>query len=236
MPLFYSEHHESPVRARGIAGVFRLDDPTQAAVQNGRRRIDVLRRRADAVRHRSRRDIASRAVRLRRHAATSTCASALTSTKRTGAQPWDASFGFSNAIELPRPARPPDQRRDRRGRVVEPARHGARGLRRLVVQQRRRDAGLGQPAAADRPDPPDAYSTGDGSSQGRMALWPDSTAHTVSASGSMALPARSRAFALRVGRQLAAERGAAAAHDQHGASRRFRWRATPPRPRRASRR
>jgi hypothetical protein len=40
-----------------------------------------------------------------------------------------------------------------------------------------------------------AYSAGDGSSQGRMALWPDSTAHTVSASGSVALPARSRAFA-----------------------------------------
>jgi hypothetical protein len=31
--------------------------------------------------------------------------------------------------------------------------------------------------------------------QGRMALWPDSTAHTVSAAGSVAFPGRSRAFA-----------------------------------------
>jgi MtrB/PioB family decaheme-associated outer membrane protein len=35
----------------------------------------------------------------------------------------------------------------------------------------------------------------DGPSQGRMALWPDSTAHTVSAAGSVSLPYRSRAFA-----------------------------------------
>ncbi len=34
----------------------------------------------------------------------------------------------------------------------------------------------------------------DAPAQGRMALWPDSTAHTVSAAGSVALPARSRAF------------------------------------------
>ena len=36
-----------------------------------------------------------------------------------------------------------------------------------------------------------------------MTMWPDSTAHTVSATGSMALPARSRAFAsLLVGQWL----------------------------------
>ena len=40
-----------------------------------------------------------------------------------------------------------------------------------------------------------AYVAGDGASQGRLALWPSNTLHTVSTFGSVGLPARSRASA-----------------------------------------
>jgi hypothetical protein len=58
-------------------------------------------------------------------------------------------------------------------------------------------------------------SAGNGSSQGRLPLWPDSSAHTVSGSGSVNLPAPQPWDGLPLARDLAAGRATAAAHHQH---------------------
>ena len=114
---------------------------------------------------------------------------------RSGHQPWGASFGFSNANEVPLTL---DQRTHQLSTEVEwsnpraSARDGYDGswfnndVEALVWDNPLR--------FTDRTHA-SAYSAGDASSKGRMALFPDSSAHTVSASGSLALPARSRAFA-----------------------------------------
>ena len=193
MPLFYSTITTSPFREDGTA-VFRLDDQTQTAVQNRTATIDAYAPDLAQLNLRASRDVArvrldydlSRDLDLR---------VGMTSTARSGAQPWNASFGFSNAIELPLTL-------DTRTNDVNAAAEWSnpRGMVRLAYDGSWFDNHAGtliwdNPLRVTDQTYPGAYSAGDGSSQGRMALWPDSTAHTVSASGSLALPARSRAFA-----------------------------------------
>ena len=108
-----------------------------------------------------------------------------TTTRHSGELPWGASFGFSNDIEV---ALPYDSRTndfDRRRPVDERARHDSRRLQRLVVQQSRRHADLGQPAAADRHD--DARP-----GRGRTALWPSNSPQTMSTAGYAKLARRTQ--------------------------------------------
>jgi MtrB/PioB family decaheme-associated outer membrane protein len=200
-PLFYASTTVTPFRQEGSAA-FRLTDQAQAAVQNRTGTIAVMEPDLERFEIRARRDIAiarldydiTRDLDVR---------FALTSTKRGGSQPWGASFGFSNAIELPVPI---DQRTND---VVAAAEwSNQRGMVRLAYDgswfDNRADTLVwDNPLRLTDQTHPTAYSTGDGSSQGRMSLWPDSTAHTVSAAGSMALPARSRAYgSISVGQWL----------------------------------
>ena len=186
IPLFYTDVTRSPW-VEASDGVFRLDDGMQAAAQqgNGTQVYNVAIDRFDT---RSRRDIAglrfgydvTREVKL---------LFALTSTHRTGEQPWASSFGFPNADEL---AAPVDHRTNDITTAAEWS--NQRGMVRVAYDGSWFNNNV-DTLIWDNPLRLTDSGTGEGPSQGRMALWPDSTAHTVSASGSMALPGRSRAFA-----------------------------------------
>ena len=184
IPLFYSSDTRTPFRS-GSTGVFQLDDSLQAAIQNGTATTQLLVPESRLFTLRAQRDIAD--IRLV-YAATPTLdlRVSFSSAKRTGAQPWGASFGQANAVEL---AVPVDHRTSELNASMEWSNERAMGklaydgswfanhVETLVWDNPLRMADL--PA---------------GPAQGRMALWPDSTAHTVSAAGSVALPVRSRAF------------------------------------------
>jgi MtrB/PioB family decaheme-associated outer membrane protein len=204
-PLFYNAGSASPYLQQS-QNVFRLSDPAQSAVQN--RTGTIAAYAADVARFdaRSRRDVAR--VRLDYDVTRNVDLQlGVSSTRRAGTQPWSASFGFSNVIELPLAV---DQRTNDLTAAAEWS--NARGLLRLAYD------GSWFANAADTLvwDNPlrltdqthaTAYSAGDGSAQGRTTLWPGSTAHTVSAAGSLALPARTRAFAsVSVGEWLQNER------------------------------
>ncbi len=184
IPLFYSTDTRTPYSSPAI-GVFRLNDSFQAAVQSAAattsvfaadlRRFDLRSQRNTAH---ARLDYqATRALDLR---------VSFTSTDRTGAQPGGVAFGHGNAMGL---AVPIERRTNDVNATTEWSNERAMGrvaydgswfnnhIETLVW-----DNPLRATDAAGLP------------SQGRMALWPDSTAHTVSAAGSLVLPGRTRAF------------------------------------------
>ena len=193
IPLFYGDVTQSPFREEA-AGVFRLNDEIQAAVQNRTGTLASFTPEITRFDTRARRDIADMRI-VYNMTRDLDLLFSLTSTGRSGHQPWGASFGFSNANEvaLPLQTRTNDvntaaEWSSRRGliRVAYDGSWFGNDVETLVWDN---------PLRVTDQTHASAYSTGDGSSQGRMAVWPDSTAHTVSASGSLALPARSRAFA-----------------------------------------
>jgi MtrB/PioB family decaheme-associated outer membrane protein len=205
MPLSYGDASQTPFRT-AVAGVFRLDDAMQAALQNRTGTLADYARELRGGEPRSRRDVAAARLtysvtpQLDLH-------TSFTSTARGGDQPWGASFGFSNANEV---ALTVDSRTSQLASAVEWA--SPRGMARLAYDGAWFDNGV-EALVWDNPlrftdhTHAQGYSAGDASSQGRMALSPDSTAHTVSASGSVALPARSRALAyVSIGTWLQDER------------------------------
>ena len=184
IPLFYSTDTRTPFRSDS-AGVFRLDDALRAGIQSGAATTALFVPESRSFELRSKRETAN---------ARFTYAVAppldlkvsFTSTGRSGAQPWGASFGQSNAVELPVPI---DHRTNDVNVTAEWSTE--RAMARLAydgswfnndVETLIWDNPLRLTDLAATP------------SQGRMALWPNSTAHTVSAAGSVVLPARSRAF------------------------------------------
>jgi MtrB/PioB family decaheme-associated outer membrane protein len=188
-PLFHGDATRSPFRETG-PGIFRLDDGLQAQGAS----IAVYNVAVERFDTRSRRDLANVKFAYDVTRELSLLFGA-TSTRRNGEQPWAASFGFSNANEVPVTL-------DHRTHDVTTAAEWSnqRGMVRVAYDGSWFDNKVetliwDNPLRFTDQTHPNAYSTGDGSSQGRMALWPDSTAHTVSVSGSVALPARSRAFA-----------------------------------------
>jgi MtrB/PioB family decaheme-associated outer membrane protein len=204
VPLFYGKTVtpfviESP-------GVLRLDDTVQSAVQNRTATVGAFGTVLDRFDARSRRDTAKIGVTYNLTPQFDLRA-ALTSTKRLGEQPWGASFGFSNAIEL---AATVDHRTNDLTTAAEWS--NRRGMVRLAYDGSWFENSVetltwDNPLRLTDQTHANAYSTGDGSSQGRMTLWPDSSAHTVSASATVALPARSRAFgSVSIGSWLQNER------------------------------
>ena len=126
---------------------------------------------------------------------------ALRSYKRSGDQPWGASFAFNNANEV---ALPVDNRTTDLTAGVEWSRE--RGMLRVAwdaswfnnalrvlewdnpVRATDFSNGLQPPAG---PFDPSGYSNGNGAAFGRMALAPSNSLNTVSAMGMVKLPARS---------------------------------------------
>ncbi len=114
------------------------------------------------------------------------------SAHKDGQMPWGASFGFSAANEI---AAPFDHRTNDLGASFEWA--NEKGMARIgydgswfsnSIQTLTFDS----PYKATDSTNPIAYVFGNGTSQGRMAMWPDSTANTVSGAAGYNLPGRSR--------------------------------------------
>lgn len=114
---------------------------------------------------------------------------------RDGTQPWFASFGFSNPIEL---AGPIEQRSTDIGAALEWA--NARTMLKVGWDGSWFDNSV-DALVWDNPlrqtdfTYSSAYSAGDGSSQGRMALWPDSSTNTFSGTATHRLSRASRVYA-----------------------------------------
>lgn len=192
IPLWFGDVEQTPYREE-TPGVFRLNDTIQSAVQGGTATLAAFGSELRGLDLRSRRDTASGRFlyEATRHLDLSL---AISSTKRSGAQPWGASFGFSDATMVPVPL-------DRRTNDVTAAAEWSnrRGSARLAYDGSWFNNGI-EALVWDNPlrftdtTNANAYSTGLASSQGRMSLWPDSSAHSVSGSGTLTLPHRSRLF------------------------------------------
>ena len=193
IPTWYSGVSQSPFREE-LPGVFRLDDTIQQAVENRTGTLQSYVSQLHSFDTRARRDIADARV---SYSATQNMDLRVNymSQGRSGHQPWGASFGFSNANEVPLTV---DHRTQQLTTELEWS--NPRGSARVGYDGSWFNNGV-EALVWDNPlrftdrTHANAYSAGDGSSQGRMALFPDSSAHTVSASGSLTLPAKSRAFA-----------------------------------------
>ena len=184
IPFFYSQDTRTPFTSPST-GVFRLNDAFQTSVQAASATTAIYSSDLRRFDLRSQRNIADARVDYRATPRLDLRMS-FTSTERTGAQPWGASFGQSNAVEL---AAPVDRRTNDLNATAEWSNDRAMGrvaydgswfnnhLDRLIF-----DNPLRVSDAAGLP------------SQGQQAQWPDSTAQTVSAAGSLALPGRTRAF------------------------------------------
>lgn len=114
---------------------------------------------------------------------------------KSGTMPWNASFGFSAALELPGPV---DHRTTDFGAAVEWA--NDRGLIKVGwdaswFANNVSTLTWDNPLRATDFTYASAYSPGDGTSQGRMDLWPDSSMNMVSGTATYKLPKRSRIYA-----------------------------------------
>src|SRR5262249_1712515 len=156
-------------------------DPLQTAVQNKKVSLyTAMTQTATTLDVRQRRDIvdlsvvfsASRNLDFKFH---------LVENIKKGQQPWAASFGFSHAVELPAPI---DHRTtDVRG-IVEWG--GERGTVRAgydgsFFTNNIQTLVWDNPLRVTDQTYSSAYTTGDGTSQGRESLWPDSSTNGVSA-------------------------------------------------------
>lgn len=183
LPVWFSGVSAAPFSAPARA-VFRLNDAAQTAVQDGASVESAFASELRGFDTRARRDVAE--ARLVYSAAQSVDVSAFfRSTARRGDIPWSASFSLSNAIEV---AGPMDARTNDAGAAVEWS--SRRGTLRLAY-----DTSFFASRASDTDllvwdNPLRITDEVNGPSQGRMPLWPDSQAHTVSATGSIRLPAR----------------------------------------------
>ncbi len=178
---------------------FNLDDATQKAVEGGQaigwRGSPTLAPSAYAKFYRpidlkSRRSIVDATV---QYAATPNVDLTLgfNSYRRDGAQPWGASFGFSQALEV---ALPLDNRTTAFNAGLEWGNsHGALRVA-FETQEFANDYEVlvwDSPAKFNDSTNPRAYITGDGTSKGRMALAPDNRQGTFTATGVYRLPRRS---------------------------------------------
>ena len=181
VPLFYSLDTRTPY-VEEAPGTLRIDDTVQRAGS-----LAVVAPNAFQFDARQRRDIAKFGLSAT-PAKNLDLSAAVSTTRRKGQMPWAATFGFSNAVEV---AAPIDQRTTDLNAGAEWG--NDRGSVRLQYDGSWFNNEV-QTLVWDNPlrtvDSPTA-----GSSQGRMALWPNSTLNAVSVTGTARLPWRSRATA-----------------------------------------
>ena len=191
LPTRYSDTALSPYTVES-PGVFRMDTAARQLLATNKTTLkNVFPSLASPVGLASGRDTAaftlsaspSRALDL---------AVKFTSVKKDGTMPYFASFGFSNAVELPLPI---DNRTNDLSMKAEWT--NMKGLVRLGYDgswfaNDIKSITWDNPLATTDRVYPSAYSDGRGPSFSRMATAPDSTRHMVSAAASYKLPARSR--------------------------------------------
>lgn len=190
IPLFISGATRTPYNIES-PGVFRLPDATQLAVETGRAQLADVAALSHQVDARSRRDIAllnlvfsaTRDVDLN---------VSLKTARRQGTQPWQASFGFSNVVEV---AAPLDTRTTDLRAGVEWVR--PRGMLRVGYDGSWFDNDVStlvwdNPLKFTDSTFAGAYAGGTAGSQGRYALWPSSNQHGITTAASVKLPAGTR--------------------------------------------
>lgn len=192
-PLFYSEDTSTLYYTPSLAEL-RIPDPTiPQRVQAGTLKLSQIAATGalQPFDLRQRRDVA--ALTLVASPWTNVDASfSVKTSHKNGQQPWAESFGFNLANEVPAPL---DHRTTDLNASLEWA--NDRGMARVAWDGSWFNNAV-ESLIADSPSRvtdttnPTAYVTGNGTSHGRMALWPDSTAQTVSAGAAYNLPWRSR--------------------------------------------
>jgi MtrB/PioB family decaheme-associated outer membrane protein len=195
VPLFYSTDTRT-LYTETSPGVFRIDDAIQRGIETRTTTLANVAPLAVQFDLQQRRDIARFGL-----TATPTKDFALTGNvsiaRRDGLMPWSASFGIQHAVELSAPL---DQRTVDVNAAAEWG--NERGSLRVQYDGSWFDNDV-QTLIWDNPikftDSTSAFPfirvAGDGTSQGRMAFWPNSTLNAISVTGTARLPARGRATA-----------------------------------------
>lgn len=192
VPLFYSADTRTLYRSEAPA-VLRLADSLQASIQNRTSTLPAFADSSSPFDLRQRRDIAD--FKLTYSAARDLELNVnVKSNHRLGQMPWMASFGFSNAIEVPLDL---DHRTNDVNASLEWA--NQRGMLRVAYdgswfRNSVQELVWDNPLRITDQTHANAYSTGDGASQGRQDLWPNSVSHTVSTAASMKVGRTTRVF------------------------------------------
>ncbi|MBI4486595.1 MAG: MtrB/PioB family decaheme-associated outer membrane protein [Acidobacteria bacterium] len=181
IPLFFSNSTRTPY-TQVSPGVLRLDDSLQAAAEAN---ILATRNFADVATPldtRFRRDVgsfglvysANRELDLKFN---------LKTARKNGNMPYTASFGFSNSVEVPLPI--DNRTTDVSGEAEWANRNGSFRIGYLGSWFNNDIQTLiwDNPKKITDMNASNAYSTGLGPSQSRMALWPNSTLNTVNVAG-----------------------------------------------------
>lgn len=182
IPLFISRDTQTLYQA-DAAGVLRINDAIQQGIQSGQFTLASVADQAAFFDTRSRRDTA-RLELLYQPARDLDVTLKLKTSKREGTLPWGASFGFSNDVEV---AAPIDTRTTDLSVGIEWATQKA--TLRLGYDGSWFDNEV-PTLVWDNPLRLTDSATAPG--QGRSALWPSSTMHSVTTAGSVKLPANSR--------------------------------------------
>lgn len=192
IPLLLSRETFTPYRAEGeLDGVLRLDDDIQRRIQANQATLRLAAENAHRFDSRYRRHTARLRGLFTPREDVDVRFSLDTAQKR-GNMPWGASFGFNLAVEVPVPI---DHRTTDLGTDLE-WNNGTvmlgGGYTGSWFTNEVQTLIWDSPARLTDATNPTAYVAGNGTSQGRMALWPDSTYHVVNARGAVSLPRRSR--------------------------------------------
>jgi MtrB/PioB family decaheme-associated outer membrane protein len=190
IPMFISGDTRS-LFSQPSPGVFRLPDTLQAANEAGATTIRHYADQATGLDLRHRRDTGSFDFIYSANPEVDVKFN-VTSATRTGAMHWNAPFGFSNVTEVPLPL---DQRTTDATALFEWA--NQRGYLSVGWDGSWFNNNIetliwDNPLKITDSNYGSAYSDGRGSSQGRMALWPDSTQQYVHGTASVATPGRGR--------------------------------------------
>jgi MtrB/PioB family decaheme-associated outer membrane protein len=190
IPLRISSDTRSPYQIEG-PGILRVPDSIQIGIQEGRNTLADIVPLAGIFETAHRRHTATGSFLL--HATPEVDVRGRFSTaQRRGFVPWGASFGLNLAVEVPAPIenRTTDARMEvewTRGRSLLRVNYDGswfqNDIERLTWDNPIRFTDTMNPLA---------YLSGAGTSTGRMALAPSNQMHTVGATGSMAMPHRSR--------------------------------------------
>ena len=193
IPLFLSNDTALLFSDQGN-GVFLIDDAIQQGIQNKQLTLLGVAGQAKPFTMKSRRDTAAvnllysatRELDLKFNLKTFT---------REGSQPWGASLGFSNDIELPLPL---DSRTTDVNTSLEWTNQQASfsaGYLGSWYDNKIQTLRWDNPIKFTDSTYSSAYSPGDGTSLGQMAIFPSNSMNAVFGSGSVKLPARSSASA-----------------------------------------
>lgn len=193
IPLSYSNDTASLYTNTGN-GVLRIDDGIQSGIQAKQFTLANVMNQATLFTMKNRRDTAlldltysaTRELDLKVN---------LRSFTKQGTQPWGASFGFSNDVEI---ALPIDSRTTDVNTALEWANDRGRASIAYIgswYDNRIPTITWDNPIKITDSTYASAYAAGDGTSQGREAIFPSNSMHSVAVSGAINLPARSNASA-----------------------------------------